>query len=277
MSGGADVSDEYQHIASAWHCMPVDARGELALHETAQRPLHLALDQNLWQRWAGVSPAAFVRLLDSRRLKGLLAQPAGQPGADAPSPSPRGSGQGLLLEPMAGDAPATAGCGSELRYGACATPFGDLLLAFSGRASLCHAAFLQPGDNAGAALAAWGGWPRAHWQRDDPFAAAWLARSLRGSAAGTVLSPAGSDFQIEVWRGLLGIPPGRLVSYQQLAVLIGRPGAVRAVASAVARNPVAWLIPCHRVIRADGRIGNYRWGTARKQLMIGWEAARCGI
>jgi AraC family transcriptional regulator of adaptative response/methylated-DNA-[protein]-cysteine methyltransferase len=89
-----------------------------------------------------------------------------------------------------------------------------------------------------------------------------------------ILDLRGSNFQIKVWEALLRIPPGALASYGDVAAAIGRPSATRAVASAVARNPVSYLIPCHRVIRASGAFGEYRWGAARKQAIVAWEAAR---
>jgi len=87
------------------------------------------------------------------------------------------------------------------------------------------------------------------------------------------LAVRGTNFQVNVWRALLKIPPGRTVSYQQLADHTGKPEAVRAVANAVAANPIAYLIPCHRVLRKSGALGGYRWGTQRKQLLLAWDAA----
>ena len=84
----------------------------------------------------------------------------------------------------------------------------------------------------------------------------------------------GTNFQIKVWEALLCIPPGNVASYEDVARLIGAPRATRAVASAIAQNPVGYLIPCHRVIRKTGVIGDYRWGAARKQALLAWEAAR---
>jgi AraC family transcriptional regulator of adaptative response/methylated-DNA-[protein]-cysteine methyltransferase len=84
----------------------------------------------------------------------------------------------------------------------------------------------------------------------------------------------GTNLQIKVWQALLKIPRGRLISYEAVARKIGRPEAVRAVANAVASNPVAFLIPCHRVIRKTGVIGDYRWGSARKKAILSWEAGR---
>jgi AraC family transcriptional regulator of adaptative response/methylated-DNA-[protein]-cysteine methyltransferase len=90
------------------------------------------------------------------------------------------------------------------------------------------------------------------------------------------IAVSGTPFQLEVWRALLTIPFGERVSYGQLAAMVGRPEAVRAVGTAVGRNPVAFLIPCHRVVHADGRVGQYMWGTERKRVMLGWEAGLKG-
>jgi O-6-methylguanine DNA methyltransferase len=98
-----------------------------------------------------------------------------------------------------------------------------------------------------------------------------FADTVRSSVPRLSVAPTGTPFQLEVWRALLEIPFGRTISYSQLASRVGRPSAVRAVASAVARNPIAVLIPCHRVIHSDGSIGQYRWGSQRKREMIGWE------
>jgi AraC family transcriptional regulator of adaptative response/methylated-DNA-[protein]-cysteine methyltransferase len=85
---------------------------------------------------------------------------------------------------------------------------------------------------------------------------------------------AGSRFQFQVWRALLRVPSGSVVSYGDLARTMGQPGAARAVGQAVGANPVAWLIPCHRVLRGDGAIGGYRWGPRRKAVMLAWESGR---
>ncbi len=99
---------------------------------------------------------------------------------------------------------------------------------------------------------------------------------MKGGAKPFNLLIKGTNFQINVWKALLNIPEGNVVSYQDIASLIGDPKAYRAVANAVAINPVAFLIPCHRVISKSGKIHQYRWGSARKKAIIGWEAARNG-
>ncbi len=108
-----------------------------------------------------------------------------------------------------------------------------------------------------------------------PFARRLFTR-VNGHAPSIDLHVRGTNFQIKVWEALLRIPPGGVVSYEDLARHIQAPRAVRAVANAVAHNPVAWLIPCHRVIRKSGALGGYRWGETRKKALLAWEAARTG-
>ena len=116
-------------------------------------------------------------------------------------------------------------------------------------------------------------WPEATLVA-DPAAAREALDALARPRAPMRLWLKGTNFQIKVWEALLRVPEGGLVSYARLARAAGMPTAVRAVASAVAANPVAWLVPCHRVIRSSGVLGQYRWGPERKAALIGWEAAR---
>jgi AraC family transcriptional regulator of adaptative response/methylated-DNA-[protein]-cysteine methyltransferase len=119
-------------------------------------------------------------------------------------------------------------------------------------------------------------WPEAWFQEDPAGSQALLARVFsprRRADGGLSLWVSGSNFQIQVWRALLSIPFAGLASYQQIAELIGRPASARAVGSAVARNRIAFLVPCHRVLRRSGEIGEYHWGATRKAAICGWEAA----
>jgi len=147
-----------------------------------------------------------------------------------------------------------------------ATPRGVHRIAFvAGRAdALCELAELQAA------------WPRATAREESAVAAAHLARAFRpgGPPRPLHLWVRGTNLQIAVWRALLELPSGALVSYSDLARHVATPRAVRAVAAAVARNPVAWVIPCHRVVRRDGDLAGYAWGLDRKAALIGWEAAR---
>ncbi len=170
----------------------------------------------------------------------------------------------------------SGGAGWTLTAGFGPTPFGDCLAA-QGPRGICQLSFVDSNRKA-----AWDGlkrlWPGARRQRDDAAArrllAAVFARPGRREAGGPLTAwVKGTDFQLRVWRALLRIPPGRVASYGRLAASIGAPLAARAVGSAAGSNELAWLIPCHRVIRQTGAPGGYRWGAARKRAMLSWEAS----
>lgn len=167
------------------------------------------------------------------------------------------------------------GAGLAITFGFHPSPFGEFLLAATHR-GICHLGFSGQPDRTRALADLGAAWPGARL-KEDPDVTAPLALRIFEPAAGDRpfnLLLKGTNFQINVWRALLRIPRGQVASYQDIAGLIGRPRASRAVASAVAVNPVAYLIPCHRVIAKSGKIHLYRWGTARKKAMVGWEAAR---
>jgi AraC family transcriptional regulator of adaptative response/methylated-DNA-[protein]-cysteine methyltransferase len=164
------------------------------------------------------------------------------------------------------------------------TPFGRAFVATTPR-GVCALAFLDAdgGRDEGAALAELReAWPGAELRADGRAAAEAVARVFaRGAATATgagappplALFVRGTNFQVKVWEALLRVPEGSVVAYEELAAATGHPTATRAVASAVARNPVAYLIPCHRVIRKTGAFGEYRWGAPRKRAMLAWECA----
>ncbi|MEO4028138.1 methylated-DNA--[protein]-cysteine S-methyltransferase, partial [Chromobacterium vaccinii] len=165
--------------------------------------------------------------------------------------------------------------GLDIAWSVEASRFGPALLAQTAR-GVCALQFVSGDEEAEAWLRAQ--WPRAAL-RHAPGQARALCRRLfdplsEADGSPLALRVQGSNFQIQVWRALLAVPYGGLLSYGQLAEKMGRPGAARAVGNAVGANPVAWLIPCHRVIRAEGALGGYRWGEERKLDLIGWESAR---
>lgn len=163
-----------------------------------------------------------------------------------------------------------------VEFGFAETPFGECLIA-TREQLICHLTFHDPGDpgERGSALEILGQyWPRLATTPNDQLAQA-LANDLFSPTSATPgLVLAGTQFQHEVWRTLQQIPSGRLTTYGAIARAIGAPTASRAVGAAVGANRIAWLIPCHRVIRASGVLTGYRWGSARKAAMLGWEAAR---
>lgn len=168
----------------------------------------------------------------------------------------------------------TGGEGLEIRYGRHPTPFGECLVALTDR-GICALRFVGDDGYAAVVRELRDEWPCAVLRAAPAATAPVIERVFAPRSRGTPLAVhlAGTNFQIRVWEALLRIPPGAVASYADVAQLAGVPNAVRAVASAVARNPVAVLIPCHRVIRATGALGEYRWGTTRKQVLFGWEAA----
>lgn len=168
---------------------------------------------------------------------------------------------------------------AEREYGFLETPFGRLLVLRRIGGGISYAAFCEHGDTT-AALSEAERQLSISLIRERPLAPEQFAE-VDGVATGEalLLQPEGSDFRIRVWRGLTTVRPGEVISYRQLAEMIDCPTGVRAVASAVARNSVACLIPCHRVVLGDGRVGQYRWGPMRKRAMLVWEQARtqpCG-
>ena len=162
-------------------------------------------------------------------------------------------------------------------YEFASSPFGDILIART-PAGICHLSFVdQNRDEALRVLAAAGsGTLCGPGARKKPADLVALAESIFGRPIITCppLDPGGTDFQRGIWQVLMDIPFATTVSYQDVAQSIGRPSAVRAVASAIAANRIAWLIPCHRVIRSDGGLGGYRWGIARKSDLLQWERSQ---
>jgi AraC family transcriptional regulator of adaptative response/methylated-DNA-[protein]-cysteine methyltransferase len=179
----------------------------------------------------------------------------------------------ILLEAMSPAESARRGEGLDIVCGLARSPFGWLLSVESAR-GLCHLSFVEASTRTAALALVAAQWPAAHlhWQ---PAASESLVAQLWNGAPGPNeprrLWVRATPFQLGVWRALLTLKRGEQVSYAQLAAQVKAPAAARAVGGAVAANPIAWLIPCHRVIRADGALGGYRWGTERKRAMLAWE------
>ncbi|HXH02403.1 MAG TPA: methylated-DNA--[protein]-cysteine S-methyltransferase [Candidatus Competibacteraceae bacterium] len=272
------MSDDYTRIEAAIRLLQGRVQEQPDLGWLAQQlhlsPYHL---QRLFQRWAGVSPKRFLQFLTVEHAKRLLAESHSvletslAVGLSGPS---RLHDHFVALEAVTPGEYKQGGAGLTLRYGVHDSPFGPIFLALSER-GVCALEFLG-GDEPEAALAELARqWPQARLLADASATAAVADRLFAGPPqAPLTVQVRGSNFQIQVWKALLAIPPGQVTSYQELARALGRPGAARAVGQAVAANPVAYLIPCHRVIQAIGLPGGYRWGTPRKQALLAWEAAR---
>jgi AraC family transcriptional regulator of adaptative response/methylated-DNA-[protein]-cysteine methyltransferase len=232
--------------------------------------------QRLFRRWAGISPKRFLQFLTVEYAKRRLEE--SRPVLSVAWESGL-SGGGRLHDLFVAAEAVTPGEfrrrgeGVRMVYGLHDTPFGRCLLALTER-GICALSFVEAEGEAEAVEALRERWSGAEIGEDPAATGGVVARIFGGEEGPLTLHLRGTNFQLRVWEALLRVPPGHLVSYGELAERLGCPGASRAVGSAVARNPVGYLIPCHRVIRGLGVLGGYRWGTARKRAMLGWEAAR---
>jgi AraC family transcriptional regulator, regulatory protein of adaptative response / methylated-DNA-[protein]-cysteine methyltransferase len=262
----ARVARAIRYIDENFRCQP-----RLAAIAAAARLSEFHFNR-LFRRWAGLTPRQYLAFVTARAAKGALAQaPSVLEAAYALGLSGPGRLHDLMvtLEAVTPGEMKMRGAGLTLRYGFTATPFGRALLAASPR-GISHLAFVEPDgeDDALAALEAC--WPRAERRRDDAQAAAAAAR-IWGGEGELALAVKGTNFQMKVWQALLALAPGRTITYAALARKAGAPRSWRAVANAVAANPVAWLIPCHNVLRSDGTEGGYHYGADRKHAMLAWQ------
>jgi AraC family transcriptional regulator of adaptative response/methylated-DNA-[protein]-cysteine methyltransferase len=240
-------------------------------------PFHF---QRLFSSWAGITPKDFVQCLTLNHARELLRR--GESILDTALDAGL-SGPGRLhdlcvsLESASPGEIKSGGAGFHIRFGFAETPFGDWLAAENNR-GVCYLAFVENPSSPSAMTDLHERWPGAEFTRDDSVAANLAAAVFRQTNPLNASRPLrafvrGSPFQVRVWRALLQIPPGCVVSYGHLAALTGHPRAARAVGTAVGQNPLAYLIPCHRVIRETGVVRGYRWGTTRKRALLAWESA----
>jgi AraC family transcriptional regulator, regulatory protein of adaptative response / methylated-DNA-[protein]-cysteine methyltransferase len=275
------------------------ALGYLTEHGGAQPTLadvanHVGLSehhlQRVFTRWAGISPKRFLQFQTVESAKALLRDSRSV--LDATYSTGLSSGGRLhdlfvTLEAMTPGEFKAGGNGLTIATGFHESPFGECLIAVTDR-GICGLSFVVDGDRNAAMAELENRWPDATFVADqeatrpiaDEVFAAWGGASWQPAAAGTAITPTplsvlvrGTNFQVRVWEALLRIPPGAVATYEDIAAAVGSAGATRAVGSAIARNPVAYLIPCHRVIRKTGAFGGYHWGSARKVAILMRETA----
>ncbi|QIX59954.1 methylated-DNA--[protein]-cysteine S-methyltransferase [Hymenobacter sp. BT18] len=274
------AATDYQRIAQAIQFLEENFRRQPSLNEVAEAvhlsPFHF---QRLFSEWAGISPKRFVQFLTADFLKTRLAQATPlfeateEAGLSAPS---RLHDLFVTLEAVTPHEFRTGGVGLRIGYGVHATPFGPALLAATSR-GVCGLHLLDAEADAveNALREMRKNWPQAEFEPDAALTAPLVARAFAPVAGQPLhLLVRGTNFQVKVWEALLRVPSGQVVSYQHVAQAIGQPRALQAVGSAVGANPVAVLIPCHRVIRKEGALGQYRWGCVTKKALIGWEMAQ---
>jgi AraC family transcriptional regulator of adaptative response/methylated-DNA-[protein]-cysteine methyltransferase len=273
------VDTDYGKVEKAIYYIEEHADQQPGLEEVSAHvglsPYHF---QRIFKKWTGVSPKRFLQFLTVENAKQLLDQSASvlETSYDVGL-----SGSGRLhdlfvsVEAVTPGQFKSGGSGVKLEYGFHQTPFGRAVIAMA-KDGLTDLKFVDEEDESKAVHELEKKWPAADIT-ENRGATGKIARRIFGglerSAEGSPIKLwlRGTNFQIKVWQALLRIPEGTIVSYSDVARSIGRPEAVRAAANAVGSNPIAWLIPCHRVLRSSGAIGGYGGGIARKKIMLARE------
>ncbi len=269
----------YNRIADAIDFIKTNFKEQPSLNAIAESvhlsPYHF---QRLFTDWAGVSPKKFMQFISLGYAKQLLKEKqatlfdtAIQTGLSGPS---RLHDLFISIDGMTPGEFKNGGENLTIRYSYAESPFGEILVASTGK-GICHLAFFA--DKADAFSKLWQRFPKATFhQVVDSMQqnALFIFRHDWSKLDQIKLHLNGTDFQLKVWEALLKIPLGNLSTYGSLARKLGQPNASRAIGTAIGSNPVAFLIPCHRVIQSTGNAGGYMWGTTRKSAIIGWEAAR---
>ncbi len=270
------METDYQRIAAAIEYIAEHTKQQPSLDDVAA---HLNLSkyhvQRMFKQWAGVTPAQFMHYLTLEHAKQCLrdSQSILDTTLDVGLSSPgRLHDLFVRLEAMSPGDYKRGGVGISINIAFQESPFGEVLVASTDR-GICAIRFVAiRRDETLAELHA--EWPQATFV---VTAAPDYARQLFSDSSPSQPIPVhvkGTNFQVRVWEALLQIPEGNLLTYSDVAQRIGQPAATRAVASAIAKNPVGYLIPCHRVINKAGQLHKYRWGGTRKKALIGWEQAR---
>lgn len=280
----ASVARDYDHVREAIAFLTRHWIEQPSLEQLAE---HLGLSpahcQRLFKRWCGLSPKEFVQAITVDHARTLL---NGSASVLEAAYEVGLSGAGRLHDLFVSHEAMTPGEfkgrgeGLQISYGFHDSPFGDALVMATER-GVAGLAFVDEdkGQSRADALADMTRrWPRATYV-EAPWKTAPHARQIFDPEAWKREQPVrlvliGSDFDVRVWETLLKIPMGRAVSYADIARHLGQPNASRAVGSAVGRNPISFVVPCHRVLRGDGNLGGYHWGLTRKRALIGWETGR---
>lgn len=273
MSDYARIADAIRFIASQVARQPT--LDEIAAHVHLS-PFHF---QRLFSRWAGVTPKRYLQVLTLERAKALLQE--SRPLLEVADTLGLSSGSRLYdhfvqLEAVTPGEYKQRGAGLVIDHGVHDTPFGQAFVALTPR-GVCNFSFLDDQAPEAPLTALAHNWPEAELREAPSRTQGVIHTMFDGSKTPDrpiSLHVSGTNFQISVWRALLQIPPARVVSYAQVASAVGNPKAARAVGLAVGANPVALMIPCHRVIQQNGRLGGYHWGETRKQAIHAWEAAK---
>lgn len=271
-------TSDYARIASAIAYIQANIKAQPDLADIARQvhlsPYHF---QRLFTRWAGTTPKRFLQVLTLELGKHLLSQnysildTAAHLGLSSPA---RLHDHFVQIEGITPGEFKAKNSALIIRYGLADTLFGPLFVAQTPR-GICRAVFIEDANPAAEIVNLSQQWPAAQLINSAAVAkdfAQHIFDLKKPNPAPINLHVQGTNFQLAVWRALLRIPLGRAISYGDLAAHLGKPSAARAVGTAVGANPIAVIIPCHRVIQQSGALGGYRWGLVRKQAMLTWES-----
>jgi len=270
---------DYNRIAAAIDFFKENFKSQPSLDDVAQHvnmsPFHF---QRMFLEWAGVSPKNFLQYLSIEHAKKILKDAETNLFRTAYDTGLSGTGRlhdlFIKIEGMTPGEYKNGGAQLNINYSFADSPFGKIIVASTNK-GICHLAFVDE-DEAVAFEVLKADFPNATYHQvvdNIQQNALWIFSQDWSKLDQIKLHLKGTDFQLKVWEALLSVPPGQLTTYGDLAKKAGFDNASRAVGSSVGSNPVAFLIPCHRVIRSTGEIGQYHWGSTRKNAIIGWEAA----
>ncbi len=272
----------YERIAEAIGYIKTHFKDQPNLDEVAEKvnlsPFHF---QRMFTDWAGISPKKFLQYLSLDYAKGILKDKQTTLFDAAFETGLSGTGRlhdlFINIEGMTPAEYKNGGKSLSINYSFAETPFGNIIVASTAK-GICYMAFADDRDDAFKKLQQQ--FPNAQYTQIVDTAqqnALFIFKKDWSELSDIKLHLKGTDFQLKVWETLLNIPMGGLSTYSSVAKAINQPTASRAVGSAVGDNPVAFLIPCHRVIKSTGETGQYHWGSARKSAIIGWEAAKVSL
>ncbi|MDN5787496.1 bifunctional helix-turn-helix domain-containing protein/methylated-DNA--[protein]-cysteine S-methyltransferase [Pseudorhodobacter sp.] len=275
-----DLSDQYHFHVIRRAIDLIDAQdGPVQLDDLAtQMGMSAAHFQRLFSQWVGVSPKRYQQYLTLDHARRLLADHfTVLETSMATNLSGTGRLHDLFLrwEAMSPGDYAQGGEGLTIRWGWFDSPFGPALVMGTEK-GICGIGFASETGEAAAMADLTSRWPMARFEQDAASLRDWVEIAF-GAQTATTKAPIymiGAPFQIKVWEALMRIPSGHVTTYSEIAAAIGHPKAVRAVGTAVGRNPVSWLIPCHRALRKSGALGGYHWGLPVKRALLAWEGAR---
>jgi AraC family transcriptional regulator, regulatory protein of adaptative response / methylated-DNA-[protein]-cysteine methyltransferase len=277
-----DQSPAYHYAVIARALKIIDAGGPaLTLDDlAAQMGMSAAHFQRTFSQWVGVSPKRYQQYLTLDHARRLLAE-RHTTLATAHEVGLSGGGRlhdlFLKWEAMSPGDYAQGGAGLTVYWGWFESPFGPAIVMGTDK-GICGMGFAAEMGEDAAMADLLRRWPKARFVEDPMRLRPWVLRVFGADPdGGPPLYLIGAPFQIKVWEALLRIPTGHVTTYSDIANAIGHPGAMRAVGSAVGRNPISFLIPCHRALRRDGGLGGYHWGLPTKRSILAWEAARTEV